>query len=207
MSEMNEKQLEMMEETIKELEEEREEGKKNEWIKWTALSTAIIAVIAAIATLQSNLYTTEALLLKNSSILATAQASDQWSYYQAKGIKGNVYEVQLEVQKQNSPGSKLARDFEKKVTKYKDEQKEISDKAKELEEKAKKYGEESASNMRHHTGFALSEVLFQIAIALSSVAAMTKRRELWYLGLVLGTIGVLFFGDGFFTFLPIKGAE
>ncbi len=207
MSEMSEKQLEMMEETIKELEEEREEGKKNAWIKWTALSTAIIAVIAAIATLQSNLYTTEALLLKNSSILATAQASDQWSYYQAKGIKGNVYEAQLEVISQNSSGSRLAKDFEKKVTKYKDEQKDIAEAAKALEEKAKKYGEESARNMRHHTGFALAEVLFQIAIALSSVAAMTKRKELWYLGLALGTVGFVFFGDGFFTFLPIKGAD
>lgn len=207
MSELEEKQMELMEETLKELEEEREKSKKNEWIKWTALSTAIIAVVAAIATLQSNLYATDALFFKNSSILAMVQASDQWSYYQAKGIKGSIYEAQLELINQSSSNSKLVREFEQKVEKYKSEQKDIKQAAEKLEEMARGYAEESARDMRHHSGFALAEILFQISIALSSVAAMTKRRELWYLGLFIGVTGLLFFSDGFFTFLPIKGAE
>lgn len=204
MSEMEEKQFEMMEETIKELEEERKEEKKYDWIKWIALSTAIIAVFAAIATLRSNMHTTEALLMKNSSILATAEASDKWAYYQAKSIKANMYEIQVETLTRSGASRALIKEFNDKVTSYQNDQKKIADEAKALEDKSKQYEVLSENNMRHHAGFALSEVFFQVAIALSSVAAMTKRKELWYFGLTVAGIGFVFFCNGFLLFVPLN---
>ena len=205
MSEFAEEQLEKLEETIHELEEERKEHtleqKKFSWIKYVALSTALIAVLAAIATLESNKHTNEALLSKNSSILSQARASDQWAYYQAKGIKGIVYESQKEMIEEMGKGSKLRKKYEEKVKKYKDEQAEIKIKAEELEKQAEENSKKSSENMEHHHGFALSEVMFQVAIALSSVAAMTKRKELWFLGLILSGLGFIYFLDGFILFI------
>ena len=205
MSEFTEQQFEKLEETLHELEEERKEHtleeKKISWIKYVALSTALIAVLAAIATLQSNIHTNEALLSKNSSILSQARASDQWAYYQAKGIKGIIYESQKEMVQELGKGSALSQKYEEKVKKYKDEQAEIKIRAEELEKQAEENSKKSAENMEHHHGFALSEVLFQVAIALSSVAAMTRRKELWFLGLILSGAGFFYFLDGFFLFI------
>ncbi len=205
MSEFTEIQLEKLEETIHELEEERKEHSREEkkfaWIKYVALTTALIAVLAAIATLQSNIHTNEALLSKNSSILSQARASDQWAYYQAKGIKGIVYESQNELLQELKTKSGLTQKYEEKVKKYKEEQAEIKARAEALEKQAEENSKKSAENMEHHHGFALSEVLFQVAIALSSVAAMTRRKELWFLGLVLSGIGFIYFLDGFFLLI------
>jgi hypothetical protein len=57
------------------------------WLRYLALSTALIAVIAALSSLQSGTYANQSLLEKNNAILAQSQASDQWNFYQAKGIK------------------------------------------------------------------------------------------------------------------------
>ncbi|MFI5305202.1 MAG: DUF4337 domain-containing protein, partial [Nitrospiria bacterium] len=137
----------------------------------------------------------------NSSILSQARASDQWAYYQAKGIKGIIYESQKDLLRDLKKESTLLDQYAQKVTKYKDEQAEIKMKAEELEKQAEENSKKSSENMEHHHGFELSEVMFQVAIALSSVAAMTKRKELWILGILLSLLGVFYFFDGFFLFL------
>ncbi|MBI3593553.1 MAG: DUF4337 domain-containing protein [Nitrospirae bacterium] len=205
MSEFTEQQMEKLEETIHELEEERKEHhleeKKIAWIKYVALTTALIAVLAAIATMESNFHTNEALLSKNSSILSQARASDQWAYYQAKGIKGIIYDSQKDLLHDLKKDSSLLVNYGEKVKKYKDEQSEIKLKAEELEKQAEENSRKSSENMEHHHGFALSEVMFQVAIALSSVAAMTRRKELWLLGIGLSTVGLFYFLDGFYLFI------
>ncbi|HEY8966786.1 MAG TPA: DUF4337 family protein, partial [Candidatus Methylacidiphilales bacterium] len=54
-----------------------------QWASWVALSTVFLAVLAAIAAFLSGFNETEALINRQ-------LASDQWSYYQAKGLKGNT---------------------------------------------------------------------------------------------------------------------
>ena len=82
-------------ETREQLEElhEHAEGagaKGHSWVRFLSISTAIIAVLAAVSTLMSGHYANEALLLKNDAIFSQTKASDQWSYYQAKGIKHDL---------------------------------------------------------------------------------------------------------------------
>src|SRR6266576_6850227 len=58
-----------------------------------ALSTALLAACGAIAALQAGGTVNEALVLKTEAGRLQAEASDQWAYYQAKGIKANVEEA------------------------------------------------------------------------------------------------------------------
>src|SRR5881394_4462495 len=58
------------------------------WISWVALSTAILAVLAAIASLLSGKHANEAMI-------SQIEASDQWSYYQAKSIKAAVLDAKI----------------------------------------------------------------------------------------------------------------
>jgi len=55
-----------------------------------ALTTAVFAALAAIAALEAGDTVNEALVLKTEAGRLQAQASDQWAYYQAKGIKAAV---------------------------------------------------------------------------------------------------------------------
>src|SRR5206468_11580619 len=86
------------------------------WISWVALSTAILAVLAAIAGLLSGQHANEAMMNQ-------IEASDQWSYYQAKRIKGAVLDAKIALSTTAS-----AQDREK-AAKYQEEESESKSEA------------------------------------------------------------------------------
>ena len=139
--------------------------------------------MAAIASLQAGSLANEAMLIKNEAVLNQAKASDQWAYYQAKGIKAIIYEAQ---------GKNLS-----EAKRYKDEQAEIKAKAEEIESlKVKESNERSEHFLHRHHQFALAVTLFQVSIALAAIASLTRRKKMWYLGLALAAGGILFFVRG-----------
>jgi Domain of unknown function (DUF4337) len=145
-----------------------------------ALSTAILAVLAAVAALMAGHAANEALLEQ-------MQASDQWSYYQSKSIKENVLTTKLALIV--AMGKTIEGTDAKKLAEYKTDMEEIKTEAEAKEA-------ESKSHMKHHVTLARSVTLFQIAIALSAIAVLTKKRPLWLTSLALGAIGGIFFIGG-----------
>src|SRR5881409_4073142 len=89
MPEAPEVETERLHEAIKE-ELEHEGGAL---LKRIALSTALFAALAAIASLRAGATVNEALVLKTEAARLQAEASDQWAYYQAKGIKAATAEA------------------------------------------------------------------------------------------------------------------
>src|SRR6266436_6710828 len=77
-------------ETLTEKIQEEVEHGGGALLKRIALSTALFAALAAIAALKAGATVNEALVLKTEATRLQAEASDQWAYYQAKGIKGAV---------------------------------------------------------------------------------------------------------------------
>jgi len=63
------------------------EEKKEPWLNYLALTTVILAVCATLATFKGGGYSTR-------SVMSQTRASDQWAFYQAKSIKGYIYEMQ-----------------------------------------------------------------------------------------------------------------
>src|SRR5712691_1617773 len=63
------------------------------FIKVIALTTAIFAAIAAVAALRAGGTANEALMLETEATRLQVEASDQWSYYQAKGVKAAVQDA------------------------------------------------------------------------------------------------------------------
>src|SRR6202521_5827521 len=58
-----------------------------------ALTTALLAALGAVAALRAGDTVNEALVLKTEAGRLQAEASDQWAYYQAKGIKAGGEEA------------------------------------------------------------------------------------------------------------------
>jgi hypothetical protein len=188
---------ERLEEAREKLVEERKEATRERGPSWTlqlSLSTAIIAVFAAVASLQSGAHANGAILAKNEAVLAQARASDQWAYYQAKGIKQAVYATQAEALGTSSPA--LAARFREEAAHYKEEQGELEKHARELEARADEAGKAAEERLEHHHQFAISVTIFQVAIALAAIAALTRLRALWFLSLALGAAGLVFFVRG-----------
>lgn len=153
------------------------------WILGVALTSALLAAFAAVSSLMAGHHANEAMMEQ-------MHASDQWAYYQAKGIKSGIVATRIELLK--AMGKTIAAADEEKVKQYKDDQEKIQEEAKHLEN-------ESKSHLNVHMILARSVTMFQVAIAISAISVLTKRRKFWYLGIAFGVIGVVFFAQGLLT--------
>ena len=149
------------------------------WISGVALSTAILAVLAAITGLLSGKHANEAMMDQ-------IRASDQWSYYQAKSVKASVLDAKMTLTDTVTEKDK------EKAAQYQEEQGEIKREAEEKERAAK-------SNFHKHEIFARGVTMFQIAIAIAAISALTKRRTFWFVSLLFGLIGSVFLVLGWFA--------
>ena len=84
---------------------------------------------------------------------------------------------------------------EQKLARYAEEQQEIFD-------DAKKEEAESDEHFARHVTLARGVTLFQVAIAVAAISALTKRRAFWFVGIALGCAGVVFLVLGL---LPVAG--
>jgi preprotein translocase subunit SecF len=139
-----------------------------------AIFTAILATIGAIISYQGGATQNEAMLFKNEAVLKKAQASDQWSFYQAKALKGHLMEIALESAPKERKGF-----YQEQVAKYNADKKKIQAEAEALDEASKKANEKSEELMHPHHELAQAMTLAQIAISLASITALTRRRWLF----------------------------
>ncbi|HEY2511821.1 MAG TPA: DUF4337 domain-containing protein [Polyangiaceae bacterium] len=171
----------------------REHGAHIPWMRWLGLTTALFAVLAAVASLCAGHFANDALLRAGEATLKQEQASDQWSYYQAKGIKSAVRASTADVLAASHAGDEAVAKAREEAEKYRKEQEEIQAEAKKLEEERTKLEKESGENLAHHRGFAFAVTTLQVAIGLSAVAALIGRRPVWLFALVVGLAGVVQF--------------
>ncbi len=176
------------------------EEKKEPWLNYLALATVILAVCATLATFKGGAYSTR-------SVLAQSHAANQWAYYQSKSLKGYLYEIQKETlefdlqEKGASMSAQGLEDLKDRIASYgKRIEKYDSGKA-EITREARKFEQIRDDAQRHSRIFGIAVIFLQIAILLSSVAALMKKKPVWYLGLLVGAVGVFYFIDGFLLFL------
>ncbi len=154
-----------------------------------ALATALLATIAAIASLQAGGTVNESQALKTDATRLQAQASDQWAYFQAKGIKVAVARGTAE--SFQAAGRPVPPAVDSTVAREQREQQAVQDSARALERRRDRLEEEADHLLHLHHGFADAVTLFQVAVALASVAALTRSRPVWWVALALGSIGLV----------------
>jgi hypothetical protein len=160
-------------------------------LKAIALSTALFAAFAAVAALRAGSTVNEALVLKTEATRLQAEASDNWAAYQAKGIKSAVQ--QASESSWIALGKQPPSSFADQRQRYAREQVAIERVAREKEAERDKKSAEGDHLMHQHHRFANSVALFQVAIALGAVAALTRVRPVWYASIVVGLSGAVLF--------------
>jgi hypothetical protein len=175
--------MEEMEDPTESLQEkihERAEEQKEKWSFYVALSTALIAVFAAVSGLIGGDHANEALI-------AQVRASDQWSYYQAKGIKS---EIAAATEKIISGGTHTPTAADNAaVAKYEQDKQQIMKKA-QASEALSEY------HLGRHKILARAVTLFQIAIAISAISIISRKKTLWYVSIALAVTGIFFLVQG-----------
>ena len=162
---------EHLHEEINEKAEELLRKSENKWTLFVAISTALMAVLAALASLFAGHHSNEALIMQ-------IKASDQWSYYQAKSIKAEIRKLEPQtvgvsktpdvVNKEEEAVKRTAEDDEKK----------------------------SDAHLQRHVTLATAVTFLQVAIAISAISIITRRRFLWYGAMAVAVIGIYFFTMG-----------
>lgn len=177
---------------LRETAAEEMEKHRESFLRLNALTTAILAAFAAVAALKAGATANEALVLKTEATRAQEEASDQWAYYQAKGIKATVLDAAAASYR--AAGKTPPAELDGGRRRYEQEQAESKRQAEEKEHLRDERSAEADQLLHHHHGFADSVALFQVSIALGALAALTRRRPIWFGSLALGLAGIVLFG-------------
>ena len=178
--------MEEMEDPTESIQEEihhHAHGSPEKWVSRVALTSALLAVLAAVTSLLSGHHANEAMVDQ-------IQASDQWNYYQAKGMKASILSSKMDLLA--AFGKKPSEKDEGKTEQYKHDQEQISEKA-EAKEKS------SENHFNVHSIFARGVTLFQVAIGIAAIAILMRRKSFWLVSLVFGLGGVVFLIQGLMT--------
>jgi hypothetical protein len=166
---------------LSELRENAEHGREDNSLAPISVTMAIIAVLVAVVSLLGHRSHTEEVLME-------ARATDQWSYYQAKNIRRHNYEMAVDLLALGEYKDKAAAD--KVLGKYKEGAARENKEQAEIENQAKDLEKESAGASRKADRFDLGEVFLEIALVISSLALLTRKRVFWYIGILSSIAGV-----------------
>lgn len=177
---MEQNQLAELKTLVAEIRADHEEAKRKEkanaWTKYVSLSMIILAVLATIAGGKGGGYSSTVMKELNEATFNQAAASDQWAYYQAKGVKQTLMELELD---RNPNDTKTA----EKMKRYEAERKAIAAEATGAEKKRDRSRENANHAAEAGKAMGLASSLFQIAIAIGGICLIVRKRWLWYISL------------------------
>ncbi len=167
---------------LRELQEHAEHAAHQPELAPVSFTMAILAVLLAIVSLLGHRAHTEEVILQN-------QVTDQWNFYQAKNIRRSVDETLLDQIPLLNPGNneaaaQIREKYEKNVEKLREGQTEIQAEARKLQA-------EMATERRRADRFDLGEALLEVALVVTSITLLTRRRTFWLFGMVVGVVGVV----------------
>jgi len=159
---------------------------KDRFVSRLAVTTAILATIGAVFSYHAGATQADAMLYKNNAAIKKTEAANQWNYFQAKSSKQNLAELAMLL----VPGQRDR--FKSDMERYAQEKASIAKDAERIEAESKEWDERSEHELHIHHRWAQATTFLQIAIALSAIALLTRKRWLqWgvYGVAALGAIG------------------
>ncbi|MEW6533475.1 MAG: DUF4337 domain-containing protein [Thermodesulfobacteriota bacterium] len=173
---------------------------KDRWLNYLATTTVLLAVLATLSTFFGQKNSTR-------SVISEIKASNQWNYFQAKKIRSYLFEVQkegleidLKMREETIP-ARLNEQMQKRVDGFGSKIAKWQDDMNKIEKDARSFEQARDAALMHSQNFGLAVVFLQLAILLSSIAALMKKKPVWLSGLVVGAAGLFYFANGFFLWL------
>jgi len=165
------------------------------------LNSIIAALVAIAATFMALCNVKDGNIVQGMA-QAQANAVDQWSYYQAKGMKQNLAEAtldQLQLQRTMLVDPKFAPMLDAKIAVYEKQVKKYEKEKIDIKANAEGQQKEYETLNLHDDQFDMSDACLSVAIALFGVTALTRKKWLLALAIVFMFFGILFGLAGFFA--------
>ena len=147
-----------------------------------SLAISILAVMVAMVTVLGHRSHTEAVLMQS-------RAGDQWNEYQAKKIREDNLQVDVDMLELQPMVNAQA--TEAKLAEYKAHIAKWVEELKDEQKKAQEFEREVVRAEGQASRFDLGEALLQISVVLSSITLFTRRRTYFVGGLLLGVAGAV----------------
>lgn len=164
------------------------------WMRGVAVTTTCLAVMTAIAAARGAACVTKTQIL-------TALESSNWAYYQAKSIKQNLAESQknaFEVEILGATNDAQKTLYEEKIKTVTQDISRYDSEKNTIKKEAENAAATNKLLAKKGNFFSAAVVFFQIAIMLSSVSALLKKKLMWIVGLVFGAISTVLLAYGLF---------
>jgi hypothetical protein len=155
------------------------------FIARVAITVAVLAVLAAVAGSLETVEGGRALTASSEAVLHQDQATDAWNEFQSDGLKKFLYAIA------GDTAPSRARDYKAEAKKRAAKQNQDRNRAVADErDRDRLVAASQGFEERHHwlTGAA---TLFEIGIAMSTVAIITRKSWLWYAATTFGAGGIV----------------
>lgn len=134
-------------------------------------------------------------------MLRQTQAVDTWSKYQAHSVKKYQAQALAAILAHTGGTPQEIQAATDEAARRQAQEDALQPEARRLEAETTALNEESRTDLAHHHRFAVAVTLFQVAIGLSAIAALLRRRAVWLVSLAAGALALLALLDGFRLFL------
>jgi len=167
---------------VQELHEHAEHAHANPQLLPVSFTISVLAVLVAVVTLMGHRTHTE-------EVVTEIKASDTWAEYQAKNIRYHNYESFADVVAilpgaANERSAKVQQRFRQQSEKYNHEKDELQAEARKLES-------EVVTERRKANRYDFGEAMLEMALVITSITLLTRRRPFWYVGMGFGVLGVI----------------
>ena len=140
------------------------------------------------------------------------ELGDTWGFYQAKSIKQNMYQLNLDdlkvqiadpaTDKSLIPALKArAENYQKYIDVLESDPK--GEGKKEIMAKGRALEADRDSAKKRSPFFGMAGTIIQIAIIFSTTAILAVSMALWYSSIAVGIIGLIVLADGIWYFFPL----
>jgi hypothetical protein len=158
------------------------------FVSRVSITIAVLAVLAASVGSLEAVEASGAITTSSEAVLAQDKATDAWNEYQADSLKKHVYGIAADA------GGARAAAYRATAQEQTAKQSDIRARAQRDETERDQLMAASRTHERRHHKLTLAATMLEIAIALCTVAIVTRRRPFWISSMALGAVGVLLTG-------------
>jgi len=157
---------------------------KDGFISRVSITVAALAVLAATAGSLETVEASGAITSASEAVLVQDKATDAWNEYQADSLKKHIYGIAADA------GGPHAAGYQAVVAAQNAKQAQVHRQAQADEGERNRLMAESRLHERRHHWLTIASTLLEIAIAICTVAIVTRRRAFWIGSLGLGIAGM-----------------
>ena len=159
------------------------------WLKLAVLTVIVLAAAAGISAFKSSAYATRAQIF-------AAREAQHWQDYQVQSIKKDNFGLHRDILASlglsEGKVAKAPKTTAARIKGYEDEMGRLNRERDQIKQVAQSLAAQEEALAQKAGELGLAVILFQLAIMSSAAGALTRKKILWLMGLVLGVWGLVY---------------